>query len=175
MFELQGALPKPVASSEPSPSVDLAVVFMANYDGPLGAFLSHEKVTRALKKVLEANRTAEIAAKQIADRAVSREQVELSYGEHCRLDHIDLLEYEYGTRSGVGGPPRYLEGSLDNSSYLVQTVRVNEGNPDHVRDLLLRFPSLVGVWKKKGDQNWRGEFQGTTDEELDRWLPLRRG
>lgn len=88
---------------------------------------------------------------------------------------VDLREYEYGIRLAAGIPVRPYDGSIFARKKFVlegedaEAIEVIDSL--ELRKLLRKYPEdLVGLWRKRGDTNWRGEFPGGTDQQLDRWL-----
>lgn len=88
------------------------------------------------------------------------------------IGFMDLREFEYGTRNGARGPVRSYSPGARPAVHFREPI--NRASPGAVRGFLLQFHSLVGVWRLVGDAGWRGEFRGSTDAELDSWLPRKK-
>lgn len=90
---------------------------------------------------------------------------------------LDLREYEYGLRPAALHPLRPAPTSMlaadkfalsENESLGYAVVSAAE-----VRQRLLSDATVYGLWRKVGETRWRGEFQGSSERDLDRWLPER--
>lgn len=90
------------------------------------------------------------------------------------VGYIDLREYEYGVREAGNTEMRSASSTLakkfvmsESESQMFPVIE-----PVEVRRLLIEDPAKwVGLWRMVGDLSWRGEFQASTNTELDQWLP----
>lgn len=93
---------------------------------------------------------------------------------------LDFREYEFGVRPAELSPVRPAPTSIMALDKFALGEAESQGypvaSPPEVRNVLIGEPGVwVGLWRNAGESRWRGEFEGTSDTELDRWLPLRRG
>lgn len=94
------------------------------------------------------------------------------------VGYFDFREYEYGLRAAADGEIRRAPTSIFAPSKFAvvgeEAEQIIPVDPDIVRHRLSESPEeFVGIWRKVGDEDWRGEFPGGTDKQLDRWLPVR--
>lgn len=157
-----------IESQEPQ---DGFAVYRVGVDGMREAIGYYSELLPALRAARSLGMAAEVAAstRDLYEVPVlGRRWDPLELKE--TVGFLDLRDFEYGTRNGSGGPVRHYGG---NGGSIRDRMKVNVAGPNEVRDRLLQFSSLVGVWRRKGDPAWRGEFRGD-DQGLDSWLPPRK-
>lgn len=90
---------------------------------------------------------------------------------------LDLREYEYGVRPGSLGPVRRPSNSIFSQEiYAVPEADSSSIAPISTDELRSRFstdPTAVGVWRRAGEDRWRGEFPALTGWNSGGYLPQR--
>ena len=90
---------------------------------------------------------------------------------------LDLREYEYGLRPAALHPLRPAPTSMLGADKFALSEKESLGyavvSAAEVRQRLLSDAATYGLWRKVGETRWRGEFRGSSDRDLDRWLPER--
>ena len=88
---------------------------------------------------------------------------------------LDFREYEYGIRPAALHPLRPAPTSMLAADRFALSEHESQGyavlSPTEVRQELLSDARIYGLWRRAGETRWRGEFAGSSEKELDRWLP----
>lgn len=122
----------------------------------------------SFETVLSSDGTVKTQKKRLIER---RRTPEGSY----KVGFVDLREFEYGVRPADLAPLRPVPSWITREDFALSESE-SQGypvvSPAEVREVLIEEPGVwIGLWRKAGDSAWRGEFEDTSDQELDRYLP----
>lgn len=125
----------------------------------------------SFETVLSSDGTVKTRTRRLIDR---RRTPDGSY----LVGFLDFREYEYSIRPAALHPLRPAPTSMLAADKFALSENESLGyavlSPTEVRQKLLSDATVYGLWRKAAETRWRGEFAGSSEKELDRWLPERR-